>query len=84
MIVVLGNLLSFFVYLKDENESKTFSRLNRDAQLELDDLQRRQTAITTTQQPPSSSLTSPRTALSNQLQKLEKKQYELTKQVMNN
>lgn len=70
-----NKIVEFFL---DENENKTFSRLNRDAEVELNDLEKRQQTIAVQ---PRSLASSPRTALTNQLQKLEKKQYELTKQV---
>lgn len=54
-------------------------RLNRDVRQENEDLDRR--GVNMFMRKTDISMNSPRTALSNQLEQLEKKQYELTKQV---
>lgn len=63
----------------DKNESLTMMRLNRDVRQENEDLDRR--GVNMFMRKTDISMNSPRTALSNQLEQLEKKQYELTKQV---
>lgn len=54
-------------------------RLNRDVRQESEDLDRR--GVNMFMRKTDATMNSPRTALSNQLEQLEKKQYELTKQV---
>lgn len=54
-------------------------RLNRDVRQESEDLDRR--GVNMFMRKTDITMNSPRTALSNQLEQLEKKQYELTKQV---